>query len=69
MGIIKIQEVEDFSDVFAKIKMNIWLLSPGSEADAAMFMSPRHTLMEYGYAVDCTDFYVCPVVRLSLDAE
>ena len=62
-------EVETYPDILAKIKMNIWLLCPGNEPDTAMFMSARHTLMEYGYAVDCTDFYVCPVLSLKLAEE
>ena len=62
-------EVEAYPDILAKIKMNIWLLCPGNEPDTAMFMSARHTLMDYGYAVNCTDFYVCPVFTLKLTEE
>lgn len=62
-------EVEAYPDILAKIKMNIWLLCPGNASDTAMFMSARHTLMDYGYAVNCTDFYVCPVFTLKLTEE
>ncbi len=62
-------EAEACPEILAKIKMNFWLLCPGNAPDAAMFVSPRHTLMDYGYAVDCTDFYVCPVISVKLTEE
>ncbi len=61
-------EVREYDKIFEGIKMNIWILSPGNAPDTAMFLSPRHTLMEYGYEVSCTDFYVCPVISVSLSS-
>ncbi len=55
------------SDVFCDIRMNIWLRDPGHAEDTAMFMASNTKVMEYGYAVDSTNMYCVPLVRVSLD--
>ena len=54
-------------DVFKDIRMNLWLRDPGHAEDTAMFMSSNTKVMDYGYAVDSTDMYCVPMIRIALD--
>ena len=59
-------DIEKYQDVFKTIRMNIWLRDPGHAGDTAMFMASNTRAMEYGYAVDSTDMYCVPMIRISL---
>lgn len=60
------QDLTDHKDILSRIRMNCWLMSPGNRPDTAALMSARNTLLDYGYPVDGTDFYVCPVIVAAL---
>ncbi|MDO4647383.1 MAG: DUF6273 domain-containing protein [Eubacteriales bacterium] len=55
-------DITTYSEIIDGISMNLWLLAPGNASNTAQFMSSRRTIMDYGYPVDTTDFYTCPVI-------
>lgn len=61
------KDIEKYQDVFTTIRMNIWLRDPGHAENTAMFMASNTRVMEYGYAVDSTDMYCVPMIRISLE--
>lgn len=59
------QEVEQYREIVKKLKLSFWLRTPGNSRDTAAYVSARADVMSYGYPVDSTCLYTCPVIRVS----
>lgn len=58
---------EQYTDTVKTFSMNFWLRAPGYTAQNAQFVSHRKQIMDYGYAVNSDQFYVIPVIKISLE--
>ena len=65
--LLRPEDLTRYSQVVSRIRMNIWLMAPGNSQDTASYMSSRNTYLDYGYPVSGTDFYVCPVIVVTLN--
>lgn len=63
--LLSIPDIETYKDILSSIRMNTWLRSPGNSQNTAAYMSAANVAMEYGYPVDSSDFYTCPVICVS----
>ncbi|MBQ1311189.1 MAG: hypothetical protein IIY55_05000 [Blautia sp.] len=64
--LLKPEDLTRYAGTISRIRMNCWLMCPGNQPDTAAYMSARNSFMEYGYPVSGTDFYVCPVIVVTI---